>query len=169
MLEAAGLGKPRGPGATVPRSRWHAGETNDPHLVCVDDGERLLRQRQEVGNLEVPANFTGGRLRSSDQRQGRRVAHTSEGIPKDSQCLLNPPSETAGGSYFCGREQRHGHAPGAVPRIVGAGLVPALRAWPSAPGSGPFAWPRTWPCPRPRGSHLRLRSPRPSPPSRHPH
>jgi len=35
VLEATGLGKPRGPGATVPRSRRKAGKTNYPHLVLV--------------------------------------------------------------------------------------------------------------------------------------
>ena len=66
-----------------------------------DDGKKsMLRQRWRACNLGVPANFTGGRLRSSDQEHGRGDAQTSEGIPKDSQCFLNPLSETAGGSSF---------------------------------------------------------------------
>jgi hypothetical protein len=36
-----------------------------------DDGERLLRQKLEVSNLEVPANSMGGRQKSSDPRQHR--------------------------------------------------------------------------------------------------
>jgi hypothetical protein len=69
-----------------------------------DDGSKsMLRQRWRASNLGVPANFKGGRRRSSDLRYGRRRAYTSVGIPKDSQCFLNPLSETAGGSFIGSR------------------------------------------------------------------
>ena len=54
VLDATGLGKPRGPGATVPRSRWHAGKTNDPHLVLVMARSRCFGRDGGPATLESP-------------------------------------------------------------------------------------------------------------------
>ena len=52
--DATGLGKPRGPGATVPRSRRNAGKTNDPHLVLVMARSRCFGKDGWPATLKSP-------------------------------------------------------------------------------------------------------------------
>jgi hypothetical protein len=54
MLDATGLGKPRGHGATVPRSRRHVGKTNDPHLVLMMARSRCFGSDGGPATLESP-------------------------------------------------------------------------------------------------------------------
>ena len=54
VLDATGLGKPRGPGTTVSRSRWLAGKTNDPHLVLVMAKSRCFGTDGQPTTLKSP-------------------------------------------------------------------------------------------------------------------
>ena len=97
MLEATGLGKPRGPGTTVPRSRWQVGKANNPHLVLMMMESDCFGRSWKSATLKFPR--TPWEAARSLRTQGNTgcEAHTSEGIPKDSLCFFEPLVGNGGG------------------------------------------------------------------------